>query len=243
MSNSYLANPYEIDHQVFSTTLEQHGRELGVVDTALDHIIQGLNDLSDLSQRLNGELDNVRIALVVTSFNSLRMAMQALGIGHYQQAFALARMAAEAHLVAQDAKYPPTLTALTRKGEGRVGRGDLALEQMAGRRSDKTRDVWKDRYGFLSKFGAHPRHESLVALLRSGPDGKPLLSLGGEYDAVLVNGVLSEVLRELMNMFAIVAEITHAAGSDWVDRALSALKNVDALFFEIGDWANNHPSE
>ena len=176
MSNSYLATLDQIDHQVFSTTLEQHGREFGVVDTALDHIIQGLNDLSDLSQELNGKRDRVRIALVITSFNSLRMAMQALGIGHYQQALALVRMAAEANLVALDTEHSPTLIALTQKGKGKIGRGDLALGKMAERQSARTRDVWEDRYSFLSEFGAHPRHESLVALLRSGPDGKPLLS-------------------------------------------------------------------
>ena len=50
---------------------------------------------------------------------------------------------------------------------------------------------------------------------------------------MLVKGVLSEVLRELLNMSAIVTEITLVAGSDWVARALPAVENVNALFFEI----------
>ena len=97
------------ENDVASQIRMNHGRELEVVDAALDQILQGLDAFAYVKQRPDSRLEDAQMFLAVRSFNSLHIARQLLEHGYYQQASALVRMAMEDQLVAEDAEtHPPT---------------------------------------------------------------------------------------------------------------------------------------
>ena len=113
------------ENEVASLIRMNHGRELEVVDAALDQILQGLDTFAYVKQRPDSRLEDAQMFLAVRSFNSLHIARQVLERGYYQQASALVRMAMEDQLVAEDAEtHPPTLDALL-DDKGSISSGDL----------------------------------------------------------------------------------------------------------------------
>lgn len=131
MLENYMETIERIEDEVAFTILANHARDLAVVDAALNQIIIGFNDFSSRKGNPDNRLESVRIFLAIRSFNSLRTARQTLERGYYQQAMTLVRMAMEDQLVAEDAEaYTPTLDALL-DGNGKIGRGVLALTKMA----------------------------------------------------------------------------------------------------------------
>ena len=149
------------ENDVASQIRMNHGRELEVVDAALDQILQGLDAFAYVKQRPDSRLEDAQMFLAVRSFNSLHVARQLLEHGYYQQASALVRMAMEDQLVAEDAEtHPPTLDVLL-DDKGSISSGDLTYGKMAERISPEAKKAWDEKYGDLSERAAHPRHLSL----------------------------------------------------------------------------------
>ena len=131
----------------------------------------------------------------------------------------------------------------------KLARGDLTLGKMAERASVKTKEVWDDDYGMLSRYGAHPRTGSIRGLIEIGSDGQLVLRPGSHYDEVWVSAVLYHMLRELGQVFATVAKVTACEGIDWVTSALATLKETDFLWRqidrrareELGESIENYP--
>ena len=132
-------------------------------------------------------------------------------------------------MVAEDAEaHTATLKALLH-GNGKIGRGDLALTKMAERISPKAKEAWDSDYCFASENGAPPRERSLRGLVSTGPEGQINLQAGSTYDKVDVNAVLCYLLREIVFVIHTTAKLTAGAGSDWADRSTSLLKEVTCL--------------
>ena len=130
------------ENDVSSQIRMNHGRELEVVDAALDQILQGLDAFAYEKQRPDSPLEDAQMFLAVRSFNSLHIARQLLERGYYQQASVLVRMAMEDQLVAEDAEtHPPTLDALL-DDKGSIRRGDLTFGKMAERISPEAKKAW-----------------------------------------------------------------------------------------------------
>ena len=170
------------EYDVASQIRMNHGRELEVVDAALDQILQGLDAFAHVKQRPDSRLEDAQMFLAVRSFNSLHIARQLLERGYYQQASALVRMVMEDQLVAEDAEtHPPTLDALL-DGKGRISKGNLTYRKMAERISPEAKKAWVEKYGDLSERAAHPRRLSLLFLTTVRRTVRP----GGHYDEIQV---------------------------------------------------------
>ena len=227
----------KIEDEVAAKIRTSHARELKVVDAALEQILRGFRDFASRKQRPDNRLERARLFLATRSFNSLRMAVQTVGRGNYQQALTLVRMAMEDGVVANDVENnPPTLAALL-DGEGRLSKGDLAYARMAERLSPKAKEVWDDDYGWVSKSAAHPRLESMRGLTTSGPDKQTILRPGGYYDEVEVVNVLYYLLRELVQLMAQITKVTAEAGIDWVTGAMPIFKEVESAWTRLDKWA------
>ena len=239
----YLHSIERTDNGVASIIRAEHARELDAVYAALDDILRGLSDFGAKQGKPNSPLESARLFLATRSFNSLYSAVMMLECGYFQQAFALVRMAREDQLVARDAENNrPTLDALLH-GQGRIGSGDLTFARMAERASSKTREAWDQDYGFLSEYGVHTRLKGLRSLVATGPDGQIVLRPGGQYDKVWVNIVLYHTLRELVQVFATVAQLTAFAGIDWITGAEATLEEVETLWRRIDELAGDELRE
>ena len=210
----------------------KHGRELEVVDAALDHILRGLDHFAHVKGRPDSRLEDAQMFLAVRSFNSLHIARQVLERGYYQQASTLIRMAMEDQLVAEDAEtHPPTLDALL-EGKGSISKGNLTYGKMAERISPEAKKTWDDRYGDLSARAAHPRPLSLLALTTVRRTVRP----GGHYDEAQAKLTFLHLLEQLGNVLRTVGLITVNAGSPWVEGARPALSDMTTLYREIDEW-------
>jgi len=209
-----------------------HGRELEVVDAALDQILQGLDAFAYVKQRPDSRLEDAQMFLAVRSFNSLHIARQLLERGYYQQASTLIRMAMEDQLVVEDAEsHPPTLDALL-DDKGSISSGDLTYGKMAERISPEAKKTWDDRYGDLSARAAHPRRRSLLGLTTVQRTVRP----GGHYDEVQVKVTFLYLLEQLGNVLRTVGLLTVNARSPWVEGARPALRDMTTLYREIAEW-------
>ena len=216
-----------------------HGRELEIVDTALDQILQGLDDFAYARQRPDSRLEDGQMFLAVRSFNSLHIARQLLERGYYQQASALVRMAMEDQLVAEDAEsHPATLDALL-DGKGSFGRGSLTYGEMVSRISPEAKRAWDEKYGDLSERAAHPRRRSLLSLTTVRRTVRP----GGHYDEIQVKATLLYILEQLGQVLRTVGLLTANVESPWVQRARPALRDMTALYREVVEWFEGQSQE
>ena len=167
-------------------------------------------------------------------FNSLWVARQTLERGYYQQALALIRMAMEDQMVARDAEnYPLTLAALF---EGKIGRGEFALDKMAERLSPEEKVGWQREYGEASAYATHPRPESMRSLLLVEPDGQKALLPGGVgYDKGMVDAILYYLLSELMNVLATLARVASSIGSEWGVGTVPVYEEIASLRKKLRD--------
>ena len=190
----------------------------------------------------DNRLESARLFLITRSFNSLRRALPTLEQGYYQQAMASVRMAMEDQLIAEDIEiHPPSLETLL------TGKGRLPFPEMAGRISTEARKLWGQEYSFLSEYATHPQHKSLKELNVVGPDEQLTLRPGGHYDKVEVLTVLAYMIRELVNVMATIAKVSHSAGIEWDDETApkfsSVLEKIESRWREINEWARNQIEE
>ena len=220
------------ENDVVSQIRRNLGRELEVVDTVLDQILQGLDDFAYFKQRPDSRLEEARMFLAVRSFNSLYIARQVLERGYHQQASTLVRMVMEDQLVAEDAQnHPATLDALL-DGKGSISSGDLTYGKMAERISPEAKEAWDEKYGDLSARAAHPRTKSLLALRTVQGTLRP----GGHYDEVQVKATFLYLLEQLGEVLSTVEHLTVNAGSPWVEGARLVFRDMTALYREIAEW-------
>lgn len=214
-----------------------HGRELEVVDAALDQILQGIDAFAHMKQRPDSRLEQARVFLAVRSFNSLHTARKLLGRGYYQQASTLIRMAMEDQIVAQDAEaHPATLDALF-DGKGSISSGELTYGKMAERISPEARRSWDDKYGDLSARAAHPRPLSLLTLTTVRRTVRP----GGSYDEAQVKVTFLHLLGQIAEVLGTVGLLTANVGSSWVEGARPVLRDMTNLYREIAEWFERRP--
>ena len=209
-----------------------HGRELEVVDAALDQILQGLDAFAYVKQRPDSRLEEAQMFLAVRSFNSLHTARQLVERGYNQQASTLVRMAMEDQLVVEDAEtHPPTLDALL-DDKGSISSGDLAYGKMAERISPEAQKGWKEKYGDLSARAAHPRRLSLLGLTTVRQTVLP----GGHYDEVQVKVTFLYLLEQLGNVLRTVGLLTANVDCPWAEGARPALRDMTTLYREMVEW-------
>ena len=233
----------EIEEGVARAIQTNHRRELEAVDGALEQILRGYEEFRSRKRKSDDCLETARLLLVIRSFNSLRTARQTLERGYYQQAMALVRMAMEDQLVAEDAEiYPPTMVALL-DGEGKLGKGTLALSEMASRLSPKARAAWDSDYGDASEYGAHPRHKSLQGLISWDQYEQLTVMPGSSYNKAEVNFVLYHVLRSLVYVMATTCKITHQVGSNWCDAVKPVFEEVMFLWQQLVERVREEPEE
>ena len=217
------------ENDVSSQIRMNHGRELEVVDAALDQILKGLDAFAYEKQRADSRLEDAQMFLAVRSFNSLHIARQLLERGYYQQASVLVRMAMEDQLVAEDAEtHPPTLDALL-DDKGSISSGDLTYGKMAERISPEAKRAWDEKYGFLSERAAHPRRRSLLALTTV----RRTLLPGGHYDEVQVKVTFLCLLEQLGRVLRTVGLLIANVECHWVEGARPVLRDMTALYREI----------
>ena len=231
------------EDDVASQIRVNHHRELRVVDAALEQILQGLDAFASMKGRPDNRLESARLFLATRSFNSLRTARQVLEHGYYQQASTLVRMSMEDQLIAEDAEnHPPTLCALL-DDNGRISRGELTYGKMAERISPEAREAWNQGYGDLSERAAHPRRMSLLALTTLRPDGRVTLRPGSHYyDEVEVKVVLYYLVTQLVAVMRTVSLLTANVGSTWVEDAIQTFDDVNTLWRQIDEWAQQQLS-
>ena len=214
-----------------------HRRELEVVDSALDQVLQGLDAFAYVKQRPDSRLEDAQMLLAVRSFNSLHTARQLLEVGYYQQASTLVRMTMEDQLVAEDAEtHPPTLDALL-DAKGSISSGDLTYGKMAERISPESKKAWDEKYGDLSARAAHPRRLSLLTLTTVGRTVRP----GGHYDEVQVKVTFLYILEQLGQVLRTVGLLTANVESPWIEGARPALRDMTTLYREIVEWFEHVP--
>ena len=244
MANSVMEN------KTIRKTIALHCSELKVIYHGLDCLVQGLNECVPILDKegiqANKELKSVLLGLAWRSVDSLRMAVVALEMGYYQQGLALVRMTKEDCLTATDAiDHPPTLRALL-TGEGKIGRGDLRYDKMAERMSVEYKDNWRKTYGFLSEYGAHPRHESLKGLTGIGTRGESIFRVGyAERNAIellicIAQGCIDTVSTIVGVMISPTNEPTdnalgRAMGGNWGQRTLKITAELRALVHHINE--------
>ena len=212
----------QFEKAVIKKTLDLHYSALKTIYSGLDCLTQGLNECASIVEKeeiqADKELKSVLLGLAWRSVDSLRMAVVALEMGYYQQGLALVRISEEDCLIAIDATtYPPTLAALL-KGEGKIGRDDLRYDKMAGRMSPDYKKAWQEIYGFLSKYGAHPRYESLKGLARIDPKGDSIFREG--YEERDANELLKFIARGCINTVSTVVNVMIAPTSEPLDSAV-----------------------
>ena len=220
------------ENDVATQVRMNHGRELEIVDAALDKILQGLDAFAHLKQRPDSRLEDAQMFLAVRSFNSLHSARQLLERGYYQRASTLVRMAMEDQLVAEDAEtHSPTLDALL-DAKGSISSGDLTYRKMAERISPKAKRAWDEKYGDLSARAAHPRRLSLLTLTTVRRTVRP----GGHYDEVQVKVAILYILEQLEQVLCTVGLLTANLESTWVEGTRPALRDMTNLYKEIVEW-------
>ena len=160
----YIRRAEEVENEVASIIRTNHSSELIVVDTSIELVLRGIDELSTRALSSFSHLERVRLLLLIKSSTSLRVARQSFERGYYQQTLTLIRTVMEDQLAANDVEiHPGTLAVLVKDGEGTKER--LNFGNMAKRISPEAKEVWDDDYGTISKHAAHVRPESIQALI------------------------------------------------------------------------------
>ena len=241
--NEYVQRIDQMDQATANAIRENHSIELEIVETAIDQVIRGFYDFSSLKPRPDNRLESARLFLSTRSINSLRMALQSLERGYYQQAMTLVRMVYEDQLVAKDIEHhPPTLKALL-EGEGKIGKGQFTFAEMAKRISPGAKAKWDDDYGKLSEYAAHTRLASLRGLNTISLDGQEILQPGSQYDKVRTMITLYYMTQAIDDVMGTVSITTYLVGSDWDSDAMPIYEKVKSLGTEIDEWAREYLEE
>ena len=187
---------------------------------------------------LDDDMSHVTNVLFIRSFNSLRIALISAEHGYYQQALTLCRMAMEDWIFANDAELNnATLDALMGRGCDRLGRGRLAIPEMAkrvlGPDDQHGQSKLVDNYGFLSEYGAHPRGVSHLGIM-SHAGKKWSMHIGPFFDKRLAGITLQSLLAQITGMLMLASKLSLMHGIDpkeivtpsqeLLDEALASLK-------------------
>ena len=239
MSNKFYDALARSDKALARKIRSEHSQWFTTIETALDQVIQGLNEFGKHKGEPQGELESARLFLATHTFRNLRLALGTLERGYYHQSLGLARMAMEDTLVAEDIETcPETLRALL-FDEGKLGRGTLSYQEMADRISEQAGDAWRTDYGDVSKYGAHPRMKALESSVMWDDYGKSHLSLASFYDAGWVAACCVVIAGESVKLIGIVTKLLHGTASHWVEQAYPAFAALEALTEDIRTSSEN----
>ena len=240
MAHRFLDRLKHQDAALGDAIRSKHTDWFETLETALDCVIQGLNDFGEFKVKPQGELESGWLFLATRTFRNLHMALNTLERGYYQQSLGLVRMAMEDMLVAKDIEnYPKTLSALL-FDEHKLGRDELQYQAMADRISEQTGNAWRIDYGDVSKYGAHPRMKALESSVRWSEQTVPHLSLASHYDEDLVAACVVMVAGESVNVMGVAIKLLHGTRSNWLQSARSPFENLETLIDEIGQIASEN---
>ncbi len=236
MTNTYMISLAATDAKAAIMSRSEHEAWFLTVETALDQVIQGLNEFGELRGMPRNDLESGRLFLAVRAFRTLRIAMNVLERAYYQQAAGLVRMSMEDMLIAEDIeRHPPTLQVLLHgdatKKTG-LGRGKLSYGAMAGRISSKAAEAWKAEYDSVSVYATHPRKEALTTIVTWDNKGVPHLTLNSQYDIEQLAVILELIAKQGMDLMKTVMQLLPEEESDWGKKAYPSFKALDALIDE-----------
>ncbi len=208
---SLFAGILKGEEETQELTSTNYSKELLLVIRALELVLDVTNLFYNKKMGELGPLQATRIYLIVRSLHSARMAIQALAWGHYQQAVALLRMVAEDQLVARDIEqHPQTLDSLI-NNEARIAK----FSEMAERQGPEFKQHWDTFYGKLSAYATHPRHESIISLVKfNSTEGTYLVPTGPSYDKDWVEDILVMAGVGLREMLGTSSELMKKAVED-----------------------------
>ena len=168
------------------------------------------------------------------------MAISVLERGYYQQTLGLVRMAMEDMLVVEDIEInPATLQALL-FDEGKLGTGELRYSEMAHRISPKAGSAWKNIYGEVSQYGAHPRMKALESSVVWDKSETPHLSLPSFYDKGWVAACTVMTAKQAINLVGTVVRLLQGTESEWASRAYQSYTALEELIDETREIAGPH---
>ena len=243
MVDKFYESLLRSDEQLAQTIRNEHDQWFTTIETALDRVIQGLNEFAEHKGQPTGELESARLFLATRTFRNLHTALRLVERGYWQQALGVIRMAMEDMLVTEDIEgNPAALNALFSK-EGRFGRGELTYQKMAERISKRTGSAWATDYGDVSKYAAHPGMKALESIVTWNAAGKPHLSIASSYGKGQVAACVSMAAGVTLNLMATVFKLLRGTGSNWESQALPAFKAVDALCDELRKLATDESQE
>ena len=243
MNNRFYDSLAASDAKIAQRIRNEHDHWFTAIETALDQVIQGLNEFAEHKGQPTSELESARLFLATRTFRNLHTALRLVERGYWQQALGVIRMAMEDMLVTEDIEgNPAALNALFSK-EGRFGRGELTYQKMAERISKRTGSAWATDYGDVSKYAAHPGMKALESIVTWNAAGKPHLSIASSYDKGQVAACVSMAAGVTLNLMATVFKLLRGTGSNWESQALPAFKAVDALCDELRKLATDESQE
>ena len=162
-----------------------------VAYAALEYVVTTHHDA--ISKLPETPEDLARLLLLSRSINSFRAALKLWPCGFYQEVLALERMAMENALIARDLDNPETLKALL-LGDGKLGRGKLALPEIAQRITSEYssefpesselsefKERWYWSYGNASEMSVHPRFANVYEAVKWDADKQEMYIYPGIY--------------------------------------------------------------
>ena len=185
---TYLDN----EKEVIRETTARHGADLKIIYRALAHIEKGIDECPHILEENEADKDRkyITLGLAAMSYNSLRTAMLMFEMGYYQQGIALVRIAAEAHLLAEDIPvHSPTLAVLLRYEGDRIIYSKIA-KRVSEKPDFNIKKFWHESYVRLSEYGAHPRFASIIEMFKVGPRGEAILPVRSAYKETNANALL-----------------------------------------------------
>ncbi len=243
MNNRFYESLAASDAELGQKIRTEHHHWFAAIETALDQVIQGLNEYAEINEKPKGKLESARLFLATRTFINLRLALQLLEKGYCQPAAILIRTAMEEMLIADDIEvYPKTLDVLLDESPTakiRLGRDDLSYGAMAGRISTKAAEVWKDTYESVSVYATHPRSTGLKALVSWDSKDVPHLSLASSYNREQLAVCIELVATECLSLSKTVMQLLDETGSDWKVRAYPSYGALEELIGEARRTADS----
>lgn len=247
MGESYLDSLEQKERKVLSEVVRRFEGEMEVAYAALEYVISTYHDA--ISKLPETPEDLARLLLLSRSINSFRAALKLWPCGFYQEVLALLRMAMENALIARDLDNPETLKALLR-GEGKLGRGDLALPKMAQRitseyssefpessEPSEFKERWYWSYQAASVTSVHPRFEGIYEAVKLDADKQEMYIYPGIYPGKgRAAYALRSILVGLIELLGIAHEVAlrfyglRSELKEWIEGAKTILLGLEKAY-------------
>ena len=227
MNNKIYASLAASDTDLAERIRSEHQGWFRTIETALDQVIQGLNDFSEFKgwpDGGSGERANVlgNTDVQEPSHGPEVGGARVLAASSWRYKDGYGKTCLLLRILREN---PAALNVLFSK-EGRFGRGKLTYQKMAERISKRTGSAWATDYGDVSKYAAHPGMKALESIVTWDAAGKPHLSIASSYSKGQVAACVSMAAGVTLNLMATVFKLLRGTGSNWESQALPAFKRL-----------------